>query len=268
MRKTMTLTVDPAGDIIVAGPVTPNDSSSAEVFVAKLDNQGTLLWQRRLHPSCAEAFISGALAPQVEAIDPLRDSVSPVLLDAGEEGIEGRYTGGPASRFFGAALVTLGLVTVTAVAAASPGSSDLRAAGPATSAASFGGTAVAGAGRALAAIQPTFDRATLGSFIAAEPVAAATALQEPAYASEPLVTPAELREQTLATLSAGRPAEALVWAQAFVDAEPDNALSYLCVGAAFQDLGRPQEARQAYDQCVRHAKRGDATECYNLGGRK
>ncbi|MBW2454048.1 MAG: hypothetical protein JRI68_06045 [Deltaproteobacteria bacterium] len=48
MRKTMTLTVDPAGDIIVAGPVRPHDPGNPEVCVAKLDNQGTLLWQRRL----------------------------------------------------------------------------------------------------------------------------------------------------------------------------------------------------------------------------
>ncbi len=268
MRKTMTLTVDPAGDIIVAGPVTPNDSSSAEVFVAKLDNQGTLLWQRRLHPSSAEAFIAGELQPQVEASDPLRDSVSPLLMEAGDDEIERRYTGGPASRFFGATLVALGLVTVTAVAVAAPGSTDMRASKSAVSAASFGGSAVAGAGRAMVVAQPTFERAILEPFTGDGLVAERAAIQEPAYASEPLVTPAELRDQTLAKLSAGRPAEALVWARAFVQAEPDNALSYLCVGAALQDLGRAQQARQAYDQCVRHAKHGDATECYNLGGRK
>ncbi len=268
MRKTMTLMVDPAGDIIVAGPVNPNEPGASEVFVAKLDNQGTLLWQRRLHPSCVEAFVGGELQSQVEATDPLRDSVSPLSIEAGEDGIERRYTGGPASRFFGAALVAASLVTVAAVAVAAPGSTDMRAGKQAVSAASFGGTAVAGAGRTMAAAMPTIERATLGPFTGDGLVDAGAAVQEPAYESEPLVTPAELREQTLATLSAGRPAEALVWAQAFVDAEPDHALSYLCMGAALQDLGRVKEARKAYDACVRNAKHGDATECYDLGGRK
>jgi len=267
MRKTMTLTVDPAGDIIVAGPVRPHDPDTPEVFVAKLDNQGTLIWQRRLYPSSAEAFMSGDLQPQVEATEPLRDSVSPQVLEAAADEAERRYTGGPPSRFFGASLVAVGLLSVAAVAVAAP-EQGTRSAAASVAATSFAGTAVTGAGSALAAAKPTFQRAAPEPFTWDWLVAAEVPDIEVGYATEPQITPAEIREQTLATLAAGRSVEALVWAQAFVDAEPDHALSYLCLGAALQDLGRAAEAQAAYDQCVRRASRGDASECYNLGGRK
>ncbi|MBW2454049.1 MAG: hypothetical protein JRI68_06050 [Deltaproteobacteria bacterium] len=211
--------------------------------------------------------MSGDLEAQVEATDPLRDSVSPLMMDAPAAETERRYTGGPPSRFFGAALVAAGLFTVAAVAAAAPGEGTRHHAAT-VSAASFGGTALAGAGRAMAAARPSIERVAPEPFTWDWLAAAEAPDVERGYASEPQISGREIREQTLATLAAGRPLEALIWARVFVDAEPDTALSYLCLGAALQDLGRVAEAKEAYSQCVRRATRGDATECYNLGGRK
>jgi hypothetical protein len=75
-------------------------------------------------------------------------------------------------------------------------------------------------------------------------------------------------KETLRLLNERRFEEAAVWARKLIAMAPDNAFGYRCLGAALQDLGRNDEARETYSQCVTNAKRDDVYECGALGGRK
>ena len=78
----------------------------------------------------------------------------------------------------------------------------------------------------------------------------------------------ELITRTKKLLAAHQLDEAAVSAQSLIAAAPGDALGYLCLGAAYQDMRRMTDARAAYSACVQHAKTGPIDECVALGGRK
>lgn len=248
MRKGLTLTVDAWGNIIVAGPV--RDGQGEETFVAKLDKDGRVLWQRGLVTQRTSSLPPPApdIAP---ATDP-RDSVQPLMLD-GVDAYESELA--DASRFkrvwraagAGAmvAMVVAGVAVAVQHARTIPNTTlmqhnvqrDVRITGQA-------------APEEVVELQ----------------IGLPTASAMPPTA--PLPDPATLREETLALLTAGLPTKALPHARAYVAAAPTDAMSYLFLGATLQDLGRANEAREVYNDCVKLADTGDASECYALGGRK
>jgi Flp pilus assembly protein TadD len=78
----------------------------------------------------------------------------------------------------------------------------------------------------------------------------------------------ELIRQVLDLLHRTRNAEAAKLAEQAIAADPTDAMSYLYLGAALQELGREGDARAAYDRCVRDATRNGFDQCRALGGRK
>jgi hypothetical protein len=79
---------------------------------------------------------------------------------------------------------------------------------------------------------------------------------------------AELAVATMDLLTAGRYDAALIWGRALMATEPEDAVGYLCVGAALIDLGRRQEAHETFRACVRRATHGDVSECLAFAGRQ
>jgi hypothetical protein len=78
----------------------------------------------------------------------------------------------------------------------------------------------------------------------------------------------ELTRQVLDLLHRTKNAEAVEMAEQAIAADPTDAMSYLYLGAALQELGREADARAAYDRCVRDATRNGFDQCRALGGRK
>jgi tetratricopeptide (TPR) repeat protein len=88
--------------------------------------------------------------------------------------------------------------------------------------------------------------------------------KEPEKPTEKVDNP---RAEALALLNRGKMKEAIPMAQAAIEKEPDQALGYLYLGSALQDLGKRAEAISAYSDCVRHATIGPVGECRAMGGR-
>jgi hypothetical protein len=78
----------------------------------------------------------------------------------------------------------------------------------------------------------------------------------------------ELNAQALDLLKRRKSAEAVPIARAAIEADPDDALPYLYLGSALQDMGRWKDAMAAYDSCVKRATRGMIDECRAMGGQK
>ncbi|MEQ9322902.1 MAG: hypothetical protein RIF41_27300, partial [Polyangiaceae bacterium] len=77
-----------------------------------------------------------------------------------------------------------------------------------------------------------------------------------------------LSTQTLELLNDREFDRARELAERLVALEPDNAFGYRCLGSALQDMGKIEEARDVYSQCVSKATKGEVTECRALGGAK
>ncbi|MCC6525105.1 MAG: hypothetical protein IT373_20790 [Polyangiaceae bacterium] len=127
---------------------------------------------------------------------------------------------------------------------------------------------------ALAAAEAERDARRVAPSAASPVVAAAAPEAEPARVPEapaPAALPPsvrELGERTKAALIAGRLDEAVASARELVAATPDDALGYLYLGAAYQDLRRVGDALATYGDCVEHARSGPVDECLALGGRR
>ncbi len=246
MQKAWAITVDAWGNIIVAGPVLPG--SFEEMFVAKLDKDGNVMWQRGLQVARASSVPPPApdLAGAVEA----RDSVGPQFLDGGSPSQGGR------ARAVAKVLAVAALAACT-VAGVAAGAQHVRAAAhvDALHQHAVQRSAILGAELAPSALDVV-------------PATAAGATSPGAETTMALPEPSVLREETLELLNAGLPAEALPHARAYVAAAPHDATSYLFLGATLQDLGRANEAREVYNDCVKLSTTGDASECFALGGRR
>jgi hypothetical protein len=258
MRKGLTLTVDAWGNIIVAGPIHPDrDGFSDETFVAKLDKDGNVLWQRGLVASRSSSLpppAPGAAAPALDA----RDSVEPQLLDEVDQ-YESELAGVArfkrAWRMAGAAALAACAVAGTALAV-----QHAQIQAPAA--------LMQHNVQREARITGELAEARVIDEIRMGPAAATATTTTAPPAPVPLPNATTLREETLKLLTAGLPAEALPHARALVAADPHHAMSYLFLGAALQDMGRANEAREVYNDCVKLATTGDASECYALGGRR
>ncbi len=252
MRKELTVTVDAWGNIIVAGPI--KGGQFDETFVAKLDKDGNMLWQRGLFSARTSSLPPPPILDAAAASEP-RDSVEPHLLD---EVARYEHTLSRSRPFlsvwraFGAAaLVAFGVAGVALAA-------QRAATAPQTS---------------LRVHSMQREAPTAGALEARVAAPGGDApIPEAAIAESnitlPLPDPASLRAETLALLTAGFSAKALPSARSFVAAVPHDAISYLFLGAALQDLGRANEAREVYNDCVKLATTGDASDCYALGGRR
>jgi len=75
-----------------------------------------------------------------------------------------------------------------------------------------------------------------------------------------------VRKETLLLLNSRKFSEAVTQAQRLIQLEPGKAFGYRCLGSAYQDMGKMKDAQQAYNDCVRVAKKGDVQECSLLGG--
>jgi hypothetical protein len=77
-----------------------------------------------------------------------------------------------------------------------------------------------------------------------------------------------LKAKATRAINSGNLKGAIEAASAAIAADPDDATMYLYLGAAYMDLGKMKEAREAFNDCVRKGKKGNVAECYAFGGRK
>jgi hypothetical protein len=254
MRKGLTLTLDASGNVIVAGPLRDDSGASGPLFVAKLDQSGRILWKQTIERDAPPwGFIASEPCEQAPryASDDLRDSVSPVMVDQGfdEPIMKPIMKRSKIGRAVGVALAALLLCL------------------------GIGGGAAAAQGELAAAAPPMPSRigATLASAnmdvdLSATKRSARSVVVE--MKRLPVPTAEEIRSETVKLLSQGKPADALPMAHALTAAAPADAFSYLCLGSALLDLGRRDEAIEAFSDCVRQATEGAVAECSALGGRK
>jgi len=93
------------------------------------------------------------------------------------------------------------------------------------------------------------------------------AVPEPATASEAR-DGVDAKAEALRLLNAGEVEDAVPMARAAVAADPSDALPYLYLGSALQELGKHKEAIEVYGDCVRNARKGRVWECRAMGGKK
>ena len=242
MRKALTVTVDAWGNVIVAGPM--HDGLCSPLFIAKIDPLGRVLWRRILEREAPPwGFTSEGTveaAPNVEPLETDRDSFAPHMMEDIAAFEHKLASGKRMQRAIGLAMV---LVTL-----------------------SVAGAGVAHAGLPRSATAPAI-RIGIKDAIRERRIAERLHVEHAHFAELKLVrapSPAELRERTVALLSQAKPAEALPLAQALAAAQPEDAFAYLCLGSALLDLGRTDEARATFRQCVERAKRGNIDECRAL----
>lgn len=80
--------------------------------------------------------------------------------------------------------------------------------------------------------------------------------------------PAELKKVASKLYNSGKLKDAIPALRAAIAADPDDALPYLFLGDALTNTGKWPDAKEAYNECVRHAKKGPKHECSAMGGRK
>jgi hypothetical protein len=120
----------------------------------------------------------------------------------------------------------------------------------------------------LAVVPPPAETAALVSASAAPdapPSPSADASQAPTPEGP---SARELQRRALDLLDRGKVKLALGVAQSAIVADPSEAISYLYLGTALQELGRWKDAVKVYSDCVRTATHGPIGECRQLGGRK
>jgi len=256
MSSGLTIQLDDSGNIIVTCTGEHGDGAGMHGLMAKFDARGVKLWER---PLLLGVLQPDAPAPVAAVDDDARDSVQPLVMEASQTG---RQSVLPQVRRAGRTAVALaGLMALGAVGFAG-GAAVRRAAARAQRPPPVARTGLrqrlSASGLERAIVRRRADVVRRGR----------TAEQAVMLPPQPARSAAELRAETLELLTAGSPELALVSARAYRAAAPEHALSYLMIGAALQDLGRAAEARTTYSACVRYATRGDATECWALGGRR
>lgn len=192
-----------------------------------------------------------SLAPVVDDLA-LEDEAELALFDAAAEKRRHAFRRGVGVVLAAVVLGTVALITVSAFRG---GDEDAQAA------------AAPPAVPAEATPPPAVDRAPgdgeaalAAEAPAAEPPDAAEAAAEGDYEA--------LSTQTLELLNDREFERARELAEKLVALQPDNAFGYRCLGSALQDMGKIQEARDVYSQCVTKATKGEVTECRALGGAK
>lgn len=85
---------------------------------------------------------------------------------------------------------------------------------------------------------------------------------------KPTGDPAELKKTATKLYNSGKLKDAIPALRDAIAADPDDAMSYLFLGDALTNTGKWPEAKEAYNECVRHAKKGPKYECAAMGGHK
>jgi hypothetical protein len=106
---------------------------------------------------------------------------------------------------------------------------------------------------------------TATAVASAEPTASPSA--EPAAAVETGSATA-LRDEALELLKRMKDPEAMSKARAALDADPKDAMPYLVLGSALQDMGQWKEANRTYQICAKVATKGMVEECHAMLRRK
>jgi len=86
--------------------------------------------------------------------------------------------------------------------------------------------------------------------------------------AKPAVDVEALKKQALSMLNRGKLKDTVEICQQGIAADPAEAVFYLYMGAALQDLGKSKEAREAYNDCVRFGTKGSTADCRQMGGHK
>ena len=68
-------------------------------------------------------------------------------------------------------------------------------------------------------------------------------------------------------LERGRAVKAVELAKQCTDMDPTHAYAWLLMGAAYQELGKRDLAREAFNACVQKGKGRGRNECRQMGGR-
>ncbi len=77
----------------------------------------------------------------------------------------------------------------------------------------------------------------------------------------------DVRKEAYRALNRGKPKDAVRYSRAALAKDPSDAMLYLYLGSALQDLGKVKEARKIYSECVHKATKGPKQECRMMGGR-
>jgi hypothetical protein len=221
-----------------------HDAACSPLFIAKIDPHGRVCWRRILEREAPPwGFTSEGTveaAPNVEPLETDRDSFAPHMMDDIAAFERKLARGRTMQRAIGLAMVLLTL--------------------------SVAGASVAHAGLPKSTMSPAI-RVGIGEAIRGRRISERLHAEHAHFAELRRIhtpSPAELRERTVTLLSQAKPADALPLAQALVAAQPEDAFAYLCLGSALLDLGRTDEARTTFLQCIEHAKRGNIDECRAL----
>jgi len=89
--------------------------------------------------------------------------------------------------------------------------------------------------------------------------------EEPAA---PKGDPAELKKKASKLYNSGKLKEAIPALRDAIAADPEDALLYLFLGDALTNTGKWPDAKEAFNECVRKAKKGPKHECSAMGGHK
>ena len=83
----------------------------------------------------------------------------------------------------------------------------------------------------------------------------------PVTQEERVASARALREESLTLLKKSKNSEAIAKASAALDADPSDAMPYLILGSALQEINHWREARRAYTLCTKNATKGMVDEC-------
>jgi len=141
------------------------------------------------------------------------------------------------------------------------------------------------ASQTAAAIAPARSAAPVASPSAsvaaapsAEPAVSASASAQAAASAAPSASVAtsstsdipegvNAKKEAESLLNRGRYKDAIRYAEAAIERDPEDALPYLLLGSALQSSGKWKEGIAAYSRCVHAAKKGPVHECRAVGGR-
>jgi len=74
------------------------------------------------------------------------------------------------------------------------------------------------------------------------------------------------KKEAESLLNRGRYKDAIKYARAAIERDPEDAMPYLLLGSALQSTGKWKEGIEAYSKCVHTAKKGPVHECRAVGG--
>jgi hypothetical protein len=121
---------------------------------------------------------------------------------------------------------------------------------------------------AVAPLPPTTAAEPVAPVVVPPPTPSAVASASAAPAEQPSAAPdlptksaAEEKEDARRALERGKLQDAIMAALRSTSIDPTDADAWLLLGAAYQEAGKGADARLAYSECAKEAKRGEVREC-------